>query len=960
MLTIHSLLPLAPICLGFGVMFAFRAPAAEASPPSALKIPGLVAFWDFKEDAGQPRLSTGTKEKHPLQEVGGPIARVKGGPFSGYSAELNGKQYFRIPYSETGDLNIGGPEAQVSMFAVVRIVNLQQSRTIAGMWSEGKGANDDTGTRQYALLMNMPTYGGSRQLTPHISSEGGVTRRADGSAFPWCADYAATQSEVPEEQWCSLGFTYDGRYIRAYINGVFEERQPDPVKDKRTDRYFTLEGPGGTNRGVNPYYHGRGIFRYDPVQQALTKPGGGSDFTVGARYAVGSNLRQATIGQFGGLAVFNRALTAAEMKRLHDAANVAALPEPARVKTKPAPPSVAPHLRPPLAAPYANQVPFAHFITRRGDKLMDGNQEFRFIGANMPGLILPYDWTLYLPERLRLPTPWEQEDGFKTLDQMNLRVVRLWNLPIRDPKENTPDGKPTWHYIQGPGQFNDESFKVVDSLFALANRYGVRVIFDLTAESGDYLGGIGTYAAHRGKKRTDFYTDAQLKEDFKATIRHVLTRTNTLTGIPYREDKAILAWQFGNEMHSAPTAWLAEMAAYIKSLDANHLVSETRHQPGQPMIVDANIDLYTRHLYSYERGVGIGWPDVCRREMKSVQGQRPFFVGEFGPYIDGTALTQDNVVTRLREFLDFVINEDGVSGALIWSMYFHHQDGGYYWHQIMTYPRVWSFHWPGFPSAEAQREIGILQAMREAAFQIQGLVVPPVPAPEAPELLPCGDVPLLRWRGSAGATGYDIERASPAGGGWTVLATNISDADIAYRPLFSDTTARAGQTWFYRVTARNAFGASKPSKALGPVAVKRVCLVDELQDFSRVHAKSETLKLNNDYNALYAEYLFRAQGTTNDWITYQVPWPIESLKVVTFSAKDMAEFTLQVSADGRRFTPLNPERQVRRLPSPPGGAAGGQRRTLVQYESAVPAGNRFLKVEWNGPAELDRVEIYYR
>jgi hypothetical protein len=46
------------------------------------------------------------------------------------------------------------------MFAVVRIVDLKKSRTIAGMWSEGKGANDDTGTRQYALLMNMPTYGG--------------------------------------------------------------------------------------------------------------------------------------------------------------------------------------------------------------------------------------------------------------------------------------------------------------------------------------------------------------------------------------------------------------------------------------------------------------------------------------------------------------------------------------------------------------------------------------------------------------------------------------------------------------------------------------------------------------------------------------------------------------------------------------------------------------------------------
>ena len=70
--------------------------------------------------------------------------------------------------------------------------------------------------------------------------------------------------------------------------------------------------------------------------------------------------------------------------------------------------------------------------------------------------------------------------------------------------------------------------------------------------------------------------------------------------------------------------------------------------------------------------------------------------------------------------------------------------------------------------------------------------------------------------------------------------------------------------------------------------------------------------------------------------------------------------TLQVSADGTAFTNLTPERKERRLPSPPGGAAGGQRRTMVEYEAAVPQGNRFLRVQWNGPSELDRVEIYQR
>jgi hypothetical protein len=336
------------------------------------------------------------------------------------------------------------------------------------------------------------------------------------------------------------------------------------------------------------------------------------------------------------------------------------------------------------------------------------------------------------------------------------------------------------------------------------------------------------------------------------------------------------------------------------------------------------------------------------------------FIGEFGPYIDNKMFTHENVVGKLREFLDYVQSEPGICGALLWSMYFHHNDGGFYWHQIMTYPAVWSYHWPGFPSAEAQREIGVMTAMREAGFRIQGLSVPPVPVPDAPELLPIGDAPLLSWRGSAGATGYDVERASKAEGPWKCVAQNVSDADIAYRPLFSDTTARAGQAWFYRVAARNASGVSKPSNAVGPVHVKRVSQVDELQDFSRVAAKSDGLVLNNDYNALYAEYLFRAQGKAGDWLTYKSPEPIDSVTVVAFFAKEIADPTLQVSVDGQKFTTLQVQRRERRLPAPPRGATKGQSRTMVEYECAVPAGNRYLKVLWNGPGELDRVVMDHR
>ena len=597
---------------------------------------------------------------------------------------------------------------------------------------------------------------------------------------------------------------------------------------------------------------------------------------------------------------------------------------------------------------------FQHFISRDGDRLMDGTNEFRFMGANMPGLVLPYDWTLALPDRMHLPSAWEQEDGFKTLDQMNLRVVRTWNLPMRKPDEP----RKSWHYVLAPGEFNEEAFKVADSLFALANKYGVRVIFDLTADSGDYLGGIGTYAAHRNKKRAEFWTDPQLKEDYRATVRHVLNRTNTLTGIAYRDDRAVLAWQFGNEMHTATFPWLSEMAAFIKTIDTNHLVSETRHRPGQPLDLDPNIDLYTRHLYGNYPGIDGGWTDAIRRDKEKLKGQRPLYVGEFGPYIDGKMFTHENVEAKTKKFLDDMIAEPGICGAMIWSMYFHHQDGGCYWHQIMTYPAVWSYHWPGFPSANAQRESGIMSAMRSAAFTIQHLPVPPVPVPDAPELLPFAGAPVFSWRGSAGASGYDIERAPQPAGPWTTLATNISDADTAYRPLYSDATASPGDSWCYRVTARNADGASRPSNIVGPVAMKSICLVDEMQDFTRCSAKTTTLKLNNDYNALYAEYLFRASGITNDWIEYTTPAPIHHARIVAFYAKDPADLTFEIHDGGKDYVALHPEKTITVLPKITGGAASGQNRTMVDYTIALPPQQKQLHIRWHGHAELDRVELW--
>ncbi|MEM6391730.1 MAG: hypothetical protein AAF797_03065 [Planctomycetota bacterium] len=286
----------------------------------AERMAGLVACWTFSEPPGTPRRSVAGRGRFDLFEVGGAVPRIDGAPIGGHAVRFDAGSHLQIAHEKTGALNMAGPNATLSIFAVVRIDSYDlRGGTVAGMWNEGLGQGDDSGKRQYALLLDMPWYGGPKRVTPHVSSEGGATRRSDGSMLPWCADYAATRAPYPVGRWCSVGMTYDARYISAYVNGVAEPWRDDEATDKRDDPYFTSEGPNGGDRGMNPYYHGRGVFRYDPAQHTASKPGGGSPFVVGAREVRGKAGSEPLGGALAALAVFDRTLSGEQMHTLHTA-----------------------------------------------------------------------------------------------------------------------------------------------------------------------------------------------------------------------------------------------------------------------------------------------------------------------------------------------------------------------------------------------------------------------------------------------------------------------------------------------------------------------------------------------------------------------------------------------------------------------------------------------------------------
>ena len=587
----------------------------------------------------------------------------------------------------------------------------------------------------------------------------------------------------------------------------------------------------------------------------------------------------------------------------------------------------------------ASEAAFTKFVYRHGDKLMDENGELRFVSFNIPNLHYIEDnmpFTELNP--WRLPNEFEIADALEAVRQMGGQVVRTYALSVRVPGEDSNIPR----YITGPGQFDEKAFQALDMVLAVANRKGIRVIIPFI-DNWKWWGGIGAAAAFRNKKPQDFWTDPQLFEDYKKIISYVLNRTNSVTGVKYRDDKAVLAWETGNEL-VCPHEWTTKAAAYMKSLDNNHLVLDGFHTANlrDESIQDENIDIVTTHHYSKNPKETVG---QIKSNMSKTRGKKPYFVGEFG------FIQTDAVETVLQTVI-----EENVNGALIWSLRYRSRDGGFYWHSEPYGGDLFkSYHWPGFASNAAFDETGLLRLMRQKAFDIRGIPAPTIEKAAPPVLLDIEDAAAISWQGSAGAQSYIVERTQSKDGPWLAAKCNISDAALQHRPLFNDTTVEIGKSYYYRVIAQNSAGISKPSNIVGPVSVSCKTLVDEMQDMQSIHESSSNLSLEVKQARNFKEDAHRLKGASADFIIYEVEAPINSWKVYSFFPKDISDFKFSISSDGKDFEQAKFERKDYFV-----GKGEYDYYKPVLYNSAGSGEKaKYLKIEYTTEAQISCVEIKY-
>jgi mannan endo-1,4-beta-mannosidase len=209
---------------------------------------------------------------------------------------------------------------------------------------------------------------------------------------------------------------------------------------------------------------------------------------------------------------------------------------------------------------------------------IDGNfvvngKAFWFAGTN----------AYYLPEYEHLKPKFVN----KTLDafqKAGIKVVRMWG------------------YYDGPPGFNGEiafqpkpgvykNLQYLDQVVAKGKECGISFIITFVNYWKD-LGGICRYnvwaggvknmdGCHLGKNKGAMYKfihgDKQQKW-YKDYIKMLLNRTNTVTGVKYKDEPAIFSWEIINEGRnpgrdpSELRDWYQEIAQYIKSIDSNHMV----------------------------------------------------------------------------------------------------------------------------------------------------------------------------------------------------------------------------------------------------------------------------------------------------------------------------------------------------------------------------------------------------
>lgn len=340
-------------------------------------------------------------------------------------------------------------------------------------------------------------------------------------------------------------------------------------------------------------------------------------------------------------------------------------------------------------------------VNADGQFVRDG-KPYYFVGANFwYGAILGSEGEGGNRERLH-----KELDFLKSIGINNLRVL------VGADGENGIKTRVEPSLQVAPGVYNDTILAGLDYFMNELRERDMTAVLYLN-NSWEWSGGYSVYLQWSGHGDVvvpavdgwpaymeyvkQFPQSDSAKALFANHVNYIVSRTNRYNQIKYVDDPTIMSWQIGNEPRAfsdenkEPFArWMADVAAQIKSLDPNHMVSsgsegswgcEMDMNLFEKIHADPNINYLNIHIWPYNWS----WvkadsltellPRAKENTKKYIDDHmviarkysKPIVLEEFGFPRDGFSFSKEAPTTARDEYYRYVfdlIRQDRESGGL--------------------------------------------------------------------------------------------------------------------------------------------------------------------------------------------------------------------------------------------------------------------------------------------------------
>ena len=468
------------------------------------------------------------------------------------------------------------------------------------------------------------------------------------------------------------------------------------------------------------------------------------------------------------------------------------------------------------------------FVTRSGTALALGGEPYRYSGPNIEWLGIE----AYGPDDSlgpRYPSHLELDDVLDTAKMMGARVVRSQTMGDSVGCDLCIEPR--------AGVFNPQAFEPIDYAIKGAHERGMRLIITLVGDCANCeMGGEGEYLRWNGRHDfKQFFTNPEVIAAFEKHIDALLNHKNAFTGIAYKDDPTILAWENCNvcgifiagTSTAAYLPWIDTIGSFIKSIDKKHLYEDNSgFFLFDPKALDAKtVDIVTAEYYPHWDALFGGGQKTTAETfskhaaMATAKG-KVYVANEYGWDITDWPTRED-----FQKVLNALESDPKISGDGYWALQAHADKFG--WQPISapanstSYAKWgetgqwWSLFYGGVNTLvdSAQDMQARAEFLRSHAYVMAGIQLPPHAVP-APPVITFKGIGLLGWHGSAGAVVYSVQRRSGDSTQWQTVcdrcATDVDtpwvDADAAKSSLANLFATK------YRVIAYNADGkASDPS-----------------------------------------------------------------------------------------------------------------------------------------------------